>query len=526
MIEERVSVLENGRPRRRRYSFEEPDPDEPTLPCIPKLHRVKWSEFKNKYVGEKQNFAIEVLEGPAKYWYQSRGQTRDENESVAENVKDEDFATTNTGIRKRTPDRIRINSRPIRLILEYLSNSSFSPEPFVMLRPFKLLVHYEKSIRETLVNLGNKWGDIDRSKSSDQPPRSPQDGSNEDGLSGETKLKPNRKEIMDSVEALRDLRCLVEFIDHDLKPTMDALKDDSCQTVRFEDLWHIFQPGVEVYSPPGRTRNSDHQQLIYADPYQELGRVILTCDGRPKLGTHREEAVNSFSRVKINPFRIHCHYLDYNGTTFGSVSYPYLISPFEGEKDIRSLRIFPLRFAANASEIRDRLRSRGEKFLEFTTPQLRYCHGKTLTYQPDGYPLVGDNPLENGYNGQTFPSQSVDSEVIIDFKETLQKMSDYSFPMFWDLKLTGDTNEFEDNYRVQYWKDEDHREEDHNAFDSVYLDSSIDVLLTDEYRSNDPILKHRLESRLIQSTELREKDLILLPERVFGFILKTDRYSE
>ena len=97
-------------------------------------------------------------------------------------------------------------------------------------------------------------GDIDRQEPFEERFESSHEEGIEDNSSTKNTCEPKPEEIMDSLEALRDLRCLVGFINLDLKPTVDELRDDSCQNIRFEDLWHIFQPGVEIYSPQGKNR--------------------------------------------------------------------------------------------------------------------------------------------------------------------------------------------------------------------------------------------------------------------------------
>lgn len=521
-MEERLSVLEKARERRRWHSRDRSNSEESSLPSIPKLHRVKWTEFKTKSVGEKQTYAIEVLEGPAKYWYQFREQAHPTTGALAEDDGDQSLSSVgDAGIRTRTPDRIRINSNPLRLILAHLSDSPFTPGSEVMLRPFKLLVYYEKSIRETLVKLEHKWGDIDRNKSSEQPLQN--DDSNEDGRLDKSDPNPTTAEIMDSVEALRDLRCLIEFIDHDLRPTMDILKDDSCQKVRFEDLWHIFQPGVEVYSPPDGRRESEP---MHAKMYQELGRVLNTSDGRPKLTHHPKDLPSTVPLWKIGHFYIHCYYLDFNGSIFGPVSYMPSIVPFEGERDIRSLKVYPLRFAADASGIRDRLRRRGEKFLELINSQPRYCRGKTLTCQPDGSPLRRESVEQPEFREPTNPPQLVDSEVIVDFKDAVQRIPGYSPRFTWKFLPRIDLTLLDDRCPVEYWHDQERSNTITLSFDEIYYDPLIDVLLTEDYRETDSILKNHWRFEPIQSADLQDKDLILLPERVLGFVLRDNRYGE
>ena len=516
----RLSSLEKAMRRRNRRERDDDDSEVNPRPrsTIPEIHRVKWSEFKNKKVEEKQVYAIEVLEGPAKYWYQLLRESDDFHTPRKENAGETSIP------RARTPDRIRINSLPLTLLLAYLSDSPFpTDEAIVLLRPFKLLVYYEKRIRETLVELEHKWAESDRKESTEQAGESSQKETDEDSLAGEKNLEPKYEDIMNSAEALRDLRCLVGFIDHDLKPTMDALKDDSCQKIRFEDLWHIFQPGVEVYAP----RNEKVQRLN-TEPYQELYRVSFSCNGRPYQSPFPGVTSNLPPKYSLSEFKMHCYHLDFDGKSFGPVTSDFLIAPFEGERDIRSLEIYPLRFAANPGKIRERLRQRGVKFLEFTTWQHRHCSGTTLVCQPNGCSLSGRMPVRQPeyIETSTLPSELVDDEVIVDFRQTLQHLPEWTPKLFWEYDQISDSREVEDAYPVKFWADDEHREFHHDFFDCIYADMRIDYKLIDDHTNENHLLSDFRTPIPIHSSQLRGEDLILLPERVFACILSLFRYGE
>lgn len=523
-LEDRISFLE--KPVRKRYRRGTAGEDSEIKPrpqsTIPEVHRVKWSEFKNKKMEEKETYAIEVLEGPAKYWYQLMRQSDDSHSLPTESVEDINIQSSGSSdARARTPDRIRINSLPLMLILAHLSDSRLPTESIVMIRPFKILVYYEKRIRGTLVELERKWAKIDEKEPAEQPGESSQKGNNEASFPSEKHLEPDYEEEMSSVKALRDLRCLVEFIDRDLKPTMDVLKDDSCQKIRFEDLWHIFQPGVEVYAP-----GYENVKRLDTEPYQELYRVSFTCNGRPYLSPLSGADSAMSPRYKMNSFKIRCYYLDFNGKSFGTVTSDFQIAPFEGERSIRSLEIYPLRFATNPSKIRDRLRQRGEKFVEYTTWRHRYCHGRTLVCQPDGCSLSGKMPVRQpDYVEISPPSELVDSEVIVDFRETLQQVPEWTPKLFWEYEQMAETREVEEAYPVKYWADDEYREHHHDSHDNIYFDIWVDYKLVDDHFDKSHILRDFRDSSPISSSQLCDEDLILLPERVFGYILRLFRYA-
>jgi hypothetical protein len=119
------------------------------------------------------------------------------------------------------PERLRIRSPLLVKTLEEISKagplSGIHKHKTVLLRPFKLLVHYASEIRERQLVLERKA----------------QDETGDD-------------------EALQHVNLLVDFIDRDLAPVWelrDNLKAGKLQKVTFPDLWHLFKYGQEVRTP-------------------------------------------------------------------------------------------------------------------------------------------------------------------------------------------------------------------------------------------------------------------------------------
>ena len=66
---------------------------------------------------------------------------------------------------------------------------------------------------------------------------------------GKGDLTGELEDLTDSVETLRDLRCLIEFMDREIQPVLDRLHSEDCRKVFFSDLWHIYKPGILIYAP-------------------------------------------------------------------------------------------------------------------------------------------------------------------------------------------------------------------------------------------------------------------------------------
>ena len=598
-LERRVRMLEmkddeSKRIRNPRFSRDR-------LPGIPELNYVNWFRFKNHYLDETNTYAIDVLVGPPKYYYQRvqeqkriKRNLNDESGIRRENTDANLSISRNTEIQREIPDRIRINSMPLLLTLPDIMEQDWGPvEPIVFLRPFKGLIYYEAKIRETLNKLENKWADAERDIPSVQivneatknkedaesqvdstdlgfiktsldevpktdgkdsleasdltkPSESPMDDGDGmmsakvssvkklNGNSSNPKKEPSIQERMDSVEALRDFRCLVKFMDEELKPTLDNLKDESCPKILFRDLWHLFKPGDEVYSPLGADNegggfpiplNEEKSEIVLEDQrsrsherYQNTWRVIQTANGRPILSA----GVNAFGdttipKVKVNPFFLKCYYIDYDGNRFFPVFHRFSIQYFEGERDVTALNIYPLKYAKESAKLREQLKERGELFKQYTTFKHQYYSGPTFVCHPCGCSYDEAYRIEN-----------IESEVVVDFTEAYRSCPDWlpiDDQQHGSNAMREDQREALEAYPVSTWKDRDHNILDHEHEELFLGDSKIQDRMMDEWLSTDLIFKDRPTPFLEKEGELRECDLVLLPSRVFAFVLRNRKFG-
>ena len=599
---------------------EEPAAGKPRLPAIPQLHYVEWSEFKNKYIGEEQDYAIEVLVGGAKYYHQRSEEERKHKQRLKNNSNDRDPLTTGHESSSRLPERIRINSKPILLIMNQVDPMDWSEYPIVMLRPFKPLIYHEVRIREIFQRLLTKWGNADKGSDTEQPveptitsyvgnntvpavsegdmasvPAESGAGSKFEAVSSHlvgsddhtvsppnvattrsTRIYPSltvkslqplhsisnnsiernatmeaeehsaqfeivsegicdeeAEDLADSPETLRDLRCLIEFIDVELRPVADSYRNMTNQKVPFCDLWHLFKPGDLVHGPTGN-RTFDYfihngekvQQGAPNDAYQEVWRVACTTGGRPHLEAARgknrpmENHLVSDLNLKsvINPFLITAVSVDFNGTRYVNQMFEFAIVPFDGERDITSLQVYPLRYAPQVDELKDKWKSRGEAFLEYTTFKYRYYAGKTLTCSPRGfYTPELDYPKH---------AENIDSQVVVDFGEAFAahpgwRSSWESLPRYNDADAPGEVWE---DYPTSYWKDSARKLLDEQFDDDIYGDGHIDTNLMGDYIERDPLLRD-YQKNSAANDALDESHLMLLPNRVFAFVMKSRKWG-
>ena len=149
-----------------------------------------------------------------------------------------------------------------------------------------------------------------------------------------------------------------------------AIRDRAVSKIRFEDLWHLFQPGDLV--------------VTSRQPYQAY-RVLHVSGGRPLLTTtdiarsdKDPEAKPSSYRSQVSPFTVDCVRFDYDGEKFGSVQDSFSIFEYEEDRMIIKLDVYPMSYAEKADELTKTLLDRGRRFAEYQGFQNKRYEGLSL----------------------------------------------------------------------------------------------------------------------------------------------------
>ena len=503
--------------------YPEEDPAK-RVPAIPELGRVQWFDFKNKYVDERQQYAIEVLVGEPKYYYQRQSE-KDRGGLQGTDVGPELILQRDTQASPNLPERIRINSWPLLAILANLVSEDWTLRPRVMLRPFKLIDYYEKEIREKLIDLEADWSNEASKPNAEVEGNAAAEDS--DFFAHSRKYGPDSdprkvlgKKLTDSVEALKDMRCLVQFIDQYIKPTKDRLQNPTTQKVKYTDLWHLYRLGDEVFETGRRGESKadgeDEKFKARQKTNQTMWKICSTGGGRRNLSAPAFGDESSPLGNKPHLFRVDCYYIDYNGIEYVACSKVFIIHPFEGEKDILSLDIFPLRFSEDAQREKQIAMERGKLFLEYKQWKQRQYRGPTLTRHPSGEPILGENPPKS--------SEEVDSQVIVDFNEALEQNPSW-FP---EIGLYGNQptkfRQFEETYPTITWQSRERRQIHDEQNDHVYNDEIIDNKWMISGIISDPFLERFQSASKV--TEMRPENLFLLPARVYAYVLQKRKFAQ
>lgn len=181
---------------------------------------------------------------------------------------------------------------------------------------------------------------------------------------------------------LRDeLRCLVTFMDTDLKDLFSVQRDIDDGTrnlIAFDHLWQLYKPGHFVVSGRGQKRAYVVLHVTGGRTLQRYSQVAMDKDNPIDTWRLREEAEYCAKYSRISPFVIDGFYLDFDGTNFGPLPRKFTLQEFEGEVKITSLEVFPIKFDEDPKQTEKSLTKRGKKIVKLAGVAHKYYSGRTL----------------------------------------------------------------------------------------------------------------------------------------------------
>jgi hypothetical protein len=533
-------------------------------PCVPQMKVLDWYNFKHQWAGEKR-YAIEVLKGPAKYyqdWVKERRKYEKAKKSGNIPVPPQLHVEPEVLSPQDVPERIRIVSTPLIAILaelDPLGPSIDMPLGVVILRPYRLLISIEDNLMKHLSNLEAKWGvaekdDLEREAGIKPVPAeaklSAREFSGDDSdkvashvtlasqpaaeSSSQVEVAVSKQQLpapsdplTDSIEALRDLRCLKRFFETYIHPTTSRLRNRTARKIRFADLWYLFPHGEEVFLPSAHEtdlKSTFAQSTASSTAYQSIYRVYDHSGGRRSLSKpddddSDDDTESSSTASRPNPFHLTCYHIDWTGKSYWPVSANVEIRAFDNERDITSLEVYPTSYHENFEPIRQQLLERGRKFLKLTKPTHMNYFGRTYSSHPCGPLERAQNPLSK--------TPFVESEVMVDFEQIR-----YNWRPSFGLDECPDyaRENIEEAWDFSLYHDKDHSQLDMVFSESMYIDYLSEKWMREQAREKDTFL-HEWDlyrgnhyDNPIQSLE-RDTDIILLPSRVMGYSFRDRTFN-
>ncbi|GAB7358209.1 hypothetical protein MBLNU230_g0361t1 [Neophaeotheca triangularis] len=289
-------------------------------------------------------------------------------------------------------------------------------------------------------------------------------------------------------EAVDDFRCLVRFISEYLQPVWTYFNSEPT-SINFSNIWHLFPIGSLAYAMDRSTP-------------QKIWKVVQATGGRKYLSTPNEDILDW--EGKFSPFIVDCYYLDHDGANFIRVYRQFQIEMFENSMSIAGLPIIPLAVAEDIGHVASRkyLRERGKQFLGYMKPQHRYYQGTTITQTPGGEPLYRRD--KEDFESHRLFTERVESQVVIDFERGIQANPE------WGPATT----------EPQWWKSD--VAELFDGIERAARDNVWDARVSEDFLKAEELKRQRWNKG--EATPDGD-DLLLLPDRVFGYVLRTRSWA-
>ncbi|KAL4932090.1 ATP-binding protein [Aspergillus undulatus] len=414
--------------------------------------------------------------------------------------------------RQYAPYRLAINSRYLLNVLESCTETVFTEEQNVLVRPFKYLVEFESEIKDVLKRTESACEQVE---------------GEELGLLAK---KPAAQQDLERIKARvaqlkreRDeVRCLVDFMTQDMSDIFEikrSVLDGSLEEIAFEHLWQLYKPGDVVY----RTfRGDSSRRQAYRVLHVTGGRVCFDTkklsnfdpvygrmwqsdsdDDRKCRDTVRR------SGTQVTNFIIDCFYLESDGVRLAPRPKRFTITPYSGTRSIASLPLRLLRFDPEKEKLEAALVARGARFMQLASGKHMVYHGNTIEEANHGT-----------YKFQTYRIEALEvhGEVIVDQEAGVTHFQD-TFTYF-SLRTDGgiifapteaDQREVSDFFS---------QKNDGDWVTDVFDDSGFEKYRQSEYFASTDFLINRA----IKDICITDDQLILLPPRVYGYSLLDRRW--
>ncbi|KAK8112601.1 hypothetical protein PG984_013127 [Apiospora sp. TS-2023a] len=537
-------------------------PNQETGPIL-KLNYVEWFAFRSlSNIEEDKAYVIDVLVGDPIVDDDMGSSKFAPRIRRFQKPRHSDLGRAMTVGQAPLPERVRIHSGVLRTILASMLSTnphSFGElNTFVFIRPFKSLFHCYYDIKSLIEKLEDKFSkdqdsthpldDGTKHKDGAQVENSEEQADQTDGKRNDaahaseseqsTQIHPSQvakdesggKEVNQepyedddpndptlSEQALRHLRSLRQFMDSEIAVKTAYLQTNECRKVFFSDLWYLFRPGDEVIGRDGKQA----YRVIHVSSVRH--RKAQPWDAWRWYNSRDTE-----EKKKKGPFRITCVYIDFDGSNIGPVSKTIDFKQFDGQMEIISLPVYPIRMhPLRKTEVSDS----DWKNLELLDPENRYRQF-LVNRGAKFLAVLGVQPMY--YTGPTLGVRDeIESQVVIDFETAFS--AEVGKEKEWQPSL----EMLIGNYVSQ--DDDDEFDvlcsADCCKLDAIYDDCYIDDKQRSNYvnsllpSSGGPSTRPSIAVLPQLLTELKDSDsssgysitddeLVIMSYRVFGFVLR------
>lgn len=460
--------------------------------------------------------------------------------------------------------RIRIQSFPVHGYLQRLLGEPrrrFCHRTFF--QPFRTLIYFQPKMKEILAVLEENWSgkeqvehdkvpEVEKSPTHTESDKTspifqsienlePKPGNvsetEEDDMvsvrSDDESTTESLNRMMDSLEALQDMRCYVDFVDKEIMPHYNFLKGSEARKVAFHDLWCLYDVGGLVYAPT--TGGED-------DSYQDVWRVYQVIPPRSYVSYYQarrsQEDTGEYIVDPMTYFSLDCYHIEHDGTSYGAVRQTFDIDAYPGEQNIQSLDVFPIRFLENHEHILEARKKRGLKYQNALQERHQAYNNWSLAMNlRDDIDSDSDSGSDGEQHGKRssdpVPAEFIESQVIVDLDEAFRAHPMWR-PTFHHPSIpTVSPHESQcdpDAWPKRVWNDKSRGELLYWIPEIIQHEDGIDKRRSRENMLNGDSFLHsqaegvRWERFGHSLADLRDEDLVLLPKRLFVYTLRERKF--
>ncbi|KAI0145061.1 hypothetical protein GGR57DRAFT_481256 [Xylariaceae sp. FL1272] len=503
--------------------------DKTPVTILPQVRECNWQSFMNDLRPDGPEYAIDVLlAGPT-----FEADKRDEN-IRRHRLRVRGYGSELPGLVPKEGESqgwiefVRIRSIPLLNVFSRVTGYNWGHTPRVFGPPFKGMIHFHDAFLDEYRKLQKALIDYNSPTSEANMP--PSHFKNDEGLSSILSDKTHcpsqavdgHDPLLEIRQTLDHLQCYIEFVEKSVISRVKSIRSQNISNsvkVRFAELWHIFKPGDLIYMPPKTLED-------WMRPIAKR-RGFIEYESDPGHASSMQQMVWRLYSVQGNidvqtqtvvSFTAFCYYLDYNGTSYGALSCAFDIPEFVGQKEVKELRFYPLRFSPDAQDILQEAKHIGGLFTDYISSGHLSYEGWSMITNPVGVPIP-DLSTWNVRLRQVQP-EYIDSEVVVDFKEAYNECPWY-YEKFSNYEPSHNGLTQADGYglfdRFLTWEG---TKVISSRIEIVYSMNDVDQLEQNDFLENELYLKRSSSRKPVPTGD----DLALLPRRVFVQVLNTRQF--
>ena len=320
-----------------------------------------------------------------------------------------------------------------------------------------------------------------------------------------TKEELKRAEAAKAGFLLESWKTLIALMDSDLGLKMELcskIRNKTLTEIAYEDLCYLFKPGDVVLA-------SQDQRLQALAVLAVSGGRKLLHDAPVRRPTGDVEPVSFFhTSGGSSPFIVDCFYYDFNGTDFGAILRSITIPKYEGKTPVNNLAVYPESLSGLGNrDLKVDLVERGQKFVQL-------CSLSAVAHR--------------SYIGRTLddPPEEVDSQVIIDchmaaIVPAWQRPDNEEW-----MPILGMTQPTEPDEREIIEPHANCFRNDCSICNNPRGSTIFNHQKLARQQSKDYVTSEGIVNRPFSESELREHQYMLMPFRVFGFVLRSRKWGK